>query len=136
MRRRFENTARRDTGPERALRSALHRAGYRFRVDRSPVPSVRSRADLLFARERVAIFVDGCFWHGCPEHGTWPKTNADWWRAKLGANQARDARVDADLVAAGWRVVRVWEHESVEESVRRVVAALQIARAEATASDE
>lgn len=128
IRHRFERTARRDTGPERALRSALHRAGYRFRVDLSPTPALRSRADVLFVRERLAVFVDGCFWHGCPEHGTFPKNNATWWRAKIEANRARDARIEAELRAAGWLVVRIWEHEPVREAAGRVIAAIEEVR--------
>src|SRR4051794_37054043 len=109
--RRMGATRRRDTPPELRLRSALHRAGLRFRVDVAPIAGMRSRADVVFARARVAIFVNGCFWHGCPLHATWPRNNAQWWRAKIEANQARDTRVDDALRASGWAVIRVWEHE-------------------------
>jgi len=76
-------------------------------------------------RAHVAVYVDGCFWHGCPEHGTWPKANAEWWREKLTRNQARDRDTDEQLVARGWRVVRVWEHERVSDAVARVVATIR-----------
>src|SRR5438105_437916 len=88
---------RRDTGPELALRRELHRRGLRFRVDHPPVSGLQCRADMVFTRARVAVFVDGCFWHGCPEHGTLPRANGEWWRAKLEANAARDRRNDLAL---------------------------------------
>lgn len=114
--RRMEAQPRRDTVPEMAIRSAVHRRGLRFWVDRSPVAKLRRRADLLFPRARVAVYVDGCFWHGCPIHGTWPKANADWWRQKIKTNQQRDADTNHLLRAAGWVVIRVWEHEDPEEA--------------------
>lgn len=113
---------RRDTGCELAIRSAVHRRGLRFRVD-WPLPQTRRRADLAFTKARVAVFVDGCFWHGCPTHATWPKANADWWRAKLEANRQRDLDTVQRLEALGWCVLRFWEHE---DSAR---AAAAIARA-------
>lgn len=114
---------RRDTLPELALRRGLHKLGYRYRVDRSP-DGGRRRADLIFGRHRVAVFVDGCFWHGCPEHGTWPKANAKWWRMKIRANIKRDRETDKRLAAAGWTVVRVWEHETAEGAVSQVIATM------------
>jgi DNA mismatch endonuclease (patch repair protein) len=113
-------TRQRDTPAELALRRILHRRGLRFLVDRTPIPAVRSRADILFRGARVAVFVDGCFWHGCPTHGTLPKKNREWWRAKLLANKARDARVDAALTAAGWLSLRIWEHEDPGDAAKRV----------------
>jgi DNA mismatch endonuclease, patch repair protein len=98
-----------DTGLERLLRSKLHRQGLRFQLYR-PVPGTRRKADLSFVRARVAVFVDGCFWHGCPDHGTWPKANAVWWRTKIEANRVRDLSTNELLTAAGWGVIRVWEH--------------------------
>ena len=89
---------------------------------------MRRRGDIVFPRARVAVYVDGCFWHGCPEHGTWPKANAAWWRDKITANQARDRDTDHKLRAAGWTPVRVWEHESLIEAADRVTAALEAAR--------
>ncbi|MDO9410088.1 very short patch repair endonuclease [Patulibacter sp.] len=112
-RRRMQAVKRRDTKPELLLRSELHRRGLRFFVDRAPLPKMRRRADLVFPRKKVAVYVDGCFWHGCPIHGTWPKNNAEWWRAKIEGNQARDRDTDKRLVDAGWTVIRVWEHEGL-----------------------
>jgi DNA mismatch endonuclease (patch repair protein) len=117
-------TRRRDTPAELALRSELHARGYRYRVDAKPIDGLRSRADLVFARARVAVYVDGCFWHGCGEHGTWPKANAEWWRAKIEANVVRDRTTDAQLAAQGWTVVRIWQHEPVEGAVGRVTSAV------------
>jgi DNA mismatch endonuclease (patch repair protein) len=115
----------RDTRPELVVRSELHRRGLRFYVDRPPLPSVRRRADIVFPRRRLAIYIDGCFWHGCPQHGTWPKSNAAWWRAKIEANQARDRDTDRRLREAGWIVVRAWEHESARPVADRVEQALR-----------
>lgn len=118
-------TRGRDTAPERAIRSLLHRRGLRFRVDLAPIPGVRRRADLVFSRARVAVFVDGCFFHGCPEHATWPKHNAQFWREKIETNRRRDRDTDRRFAEHGWAVIRVWEHEDpvlaaerVEETVR------------------
>jgi DNA mismatch endonuclease (patch repair protein) len=118
--RRMSAQARRDTECELKLRSALHRQGMRFFVHRRPVPSIRRQADLVFPRARVAVFVDGCFWHGCPEHGTWPKANAEWWRAKIEGNRKRDADTDARLVEAGWTPIRIWEHERPDHAASRI----------------
>jgi DNA mismatch endonuclease (patch repair protein) len=115
-----------DTRPERALRSALHRQGERFRKDFSiRAGDVRVRPDIVFTRRRLAVFVDGCFWHRCPQHATSPRSNSEYWRTKLDGNVARDRRNDAALRADGWSVLRVWEHEPVEEAVVRVVESLQ-----------
>jgi DNA mismatch endonuclease (patch repair protein) len=116
----MEVTRRRDTPGELALRSALHHRGLRYAVDRAPILGIRRRADIVFITARVAVFVDGCFWHGCPEHGTWPKTNATWWRAKIHANQRRDADTDERLKEHGWVVVRLWAHEDVVAAARRI----------------
>lgn len=114
----------RDTSPELALRSVLHRLGYRYRVDVAPLSTMRRKADLVFTRRRVAVFVDGCYWHGCPEHFNLPATNSGYWRAKIVRNQERDLDTDRRLREAGWRPVRVWEHEPVERAVELVVEAL------------
>ncbi|MGD9485648.1 very short patch repair endonuclease [Streptomyces sp. TRM70308] len=110
----------RDTRVELALRSALHAAGLRFRVHRRPVRGVRREADVVFGPARVAVFVDGCFWHGCPEHATWPRRNAEFWRTKIEKNRARDADTDERLAGAGWLAVRVWEHEPPAQAAERV----------------
>jgi DNA mismatch endonuclease (patch repair protein) len=110
----------RDTKGELELRSLLHRRGLRFRVH-ALLPGLRCRPDIVFTRARIAVFVDGCFWHGCPEHGSWPKQNADWWREKIEANQRRDRETDARLKAAGWTVIRVWEHDAPTRAADRVV---------------
>ncbi|MDP3972691.1 MAG: very short patch repair endonuclease [Candidatus Nanopelagicales bacterium] len=116
--------ATRDTGAELELRRELHSRGLRYRVNFRPDPTLRRSADIVFTRARVAVFVDGCFWHACPEHGTVPKANRDWWNAKLTANTARDRDTDSALRAAGWSVVRCWEHDDprqVADLVEQVV---------------
>ncbi|MDH6282544.1 very short patch repair endonuclease [Prescottella agglutinans] len=123
---RMRSQRRRDTAPEVALRRELHRRGARFFVDRAPLPGLRRRADLVFPRKHVAVYVDGCFWHSCPQHATFPKNNAQWWADKLAANVVRDRDTDARLEAAGWHVVRVWEHEDPTEAADRVQAALSV----------
>lgn len=109
----MQSQRQRDTASEVALRSLLHRRGLRFRVH-YPLPNLRRRADIAFPRLRIAVFVDGCFWHGCGEHGTWPKQNTDWWRQKIETNRRRDADTDARLADQDWKVIRIWEHEPVE----------------------
>ena len=99
---------------EKALRSELHARGMRFRKHVRPLDGVRCRPDVVFSRQKLAVFVDGCFWHGCPEHCRRPVSNASWWHEKLEANIARDRLHDAALGEAGWRIVRLWEHESLE----------------------
>lgn len=116
----MQATKQRDTRPELALRSALHRHGLRFRVHRVPVSGFRRRADIIFPRDKVAVFLDGCFWHGCPEHMTWPVANAQWWRKKIEGNRLRDRGTDKVLQSAGWSVLRVWEHEDAEIAARRI----------------
>lgn len=127
-RRRMQDQRARDTEPELALRRVLHAAGLRYRVDHAPLAGLRRRADLVFTRRRVAVFVDGCFWHSCPEHGNQPRTNEKWWAAKLARNRNRDADTDAQLRAAGWEVVRIWEHERPEFGAARVAAAVEQSR--------
>jgi DNA mismatch endonuclease (patch repair protein) len=122
---RMRNQVRRDTVPELNLRRRLHGLGLRYRVDFAPVPGLRRRADIVFTRHKVAVFVDGCFWHGCPVHGTQPQSNAEWWASKLARNVARDAETNKAFVDAGWTVVRVWEHEDPEEATERVLGALR-----------
>lgn len=112
---------RRDTKPELAVRRLIHAAGLRYRVDFAPIGG-RSRADIVFTRARVAIFIDGCFWHGCPIHATYPKRNSDYWLPKLQRNVERDRESDQRLQLAGWTVLRFWEHES-PEGVAATIAA-------------
>lgn len=114
----------RDTGPERAVRSAVHRRGLRYRVHIRPLPGLRRTADLVFTKARVAVYVDGCFWHQCPAHATTPKTNREFWEAKLEANRSRDQETDLLLAAAGWTSVRIWEHENAQRGAQRVVEAV------------
>lgn len=123
--RRMSRTAQRNNKRERALRSELYRRGLRFRLHQQLLPSRRRSVDIAIPSSRIAVFVDGCFWHGCPEHGTWPKNNADWWRAKIDGNIARDRDTDRKLADAGWTVVRVWEHEKVEIAADRIEAAVR-----------
>lgn len=115
---------RRDTTTELAVRRLLHARGLRYRVDHAPVPGLRRRADIVFTRARLAIFIDGCFWHGCPLHATSPQRNSDYWGPKLAANIARDADTNIQLEAAGWTVLRFWEHESPLDVVSAVASAL------------
>ena len=118
-----------DTRPEVAVRSAVHALGLRFRKHVAPLRGLRCRADLVFTSQRVAVFVDGCFWHGCPEHGVSPTTNSSYWQAKLGGNVDRDRRNDAVLADAGWTVVRVWEHEESQAAALRIASCLRAAEA-------
>jgi DNA mismatch endonuclease (patch repair protein) len=107
-----------------AVRRELHRRGRRYFVQRAVLPG-RRRADLVFPRAKVAVYVDGCFWHSCPEHATKPKTNAAWWRDKLARNVERDRKTDQDLGDAGWEVVRVWEHEDPSAAADRIESLLR-----------
>ena len=117
---------RTDTKPEVALRGALHAVGLRFRKDfRVDLPARRVRPDIVFTRRRVAIFVDGCFWHCCPEHGRPPAQNTAYWGPKLARNVERDHMNDAALEGAGWTVIRVWEHEDVRTAVARILSTLE-----------
>jgi DNA mismatch endonuclease (patch repair protein) len=110
----------RDTKPELALRSAVHALGLRYRVGIRPLKQVRRTADLVFTRAKVAVFLDGCFWHGCPEHHTVAATNAQFWADKVEGNRQRDRDTDRRLAEAGWLSVRIWEHEDPVEAARRV----------------
>lgn len=121
---RMSRQASRDTAPEVAVRKLLHASGYRYRLNERVPHMSRRTIDIAFTRAKVAVFLDGCFWHGCPEHATQPKSNAEWWRQKLDRNMARDAETTAHLVAEGWTVLRFWEHQApvqVAEKVAEVV---------------
>jgi DNA mismatch endonuclease (patch repair protein) len=107
------------TAPEIAVRRALHRRGLRFRLFVA-VPQTRRTIDIAFTKARVAVMIDGCYWHGCPVHGTQPKANATWWAEKLTANTTRDADTTRRLTSEGWVVIRAWEHEDPEDVAVRV----------------
>ena len=125
VRRAMRSNRPKDTMPEVAVRSALQRAGLRFRKHYRPLKGVRCEVDVAFTRWRVAVLIDGCFWHGCPEHKTTrPATNAIWWSTKLDNNRARDRKNDELLAAAGWMVMRFWEHTRPDEVVVAVMASL------------
>jgi DNA mismatch endonuclease, patch repair protein len=121
-------TAQRDTPGEMALRRELHRRGLRYRLHAALPGITRARPDIVFVGARVAVFIDGCFWHSCPEHATFPQANAGWWEAKLAANVERDRRHDAELESRGWKVARVWEHERPVEAADRVESAVRACR--------
>lgn len=116
----MQSNKSRDTKPELALRSAVHKLGLRYRVDTRPLTTMRRRADLVFTRAKVAVFLDGCFWHGCPVHHTKAAANATFWADKVTTNRARDRDTDARLAEAGWVSVRIWEHEDPVEAAERV----------------
>jgi DNA mismatch endonuclease, patch repair protein len=130
VRRTMQGNRKRDTRPEVALRRVLHARGVRYRVAAKPLVDRPWTADVVFRGLRLAVFVDGCYWHGCPQHYALPRTNATYWGEKIARNQARDAQVDVDLKAAGWTSLRIWEHESVEIAADRVLATLIFLRAE------
>lgn len=120
VRRQMQANRSRDTRPELALRSSLHELGLRYRVAARPVQEVRRTADVVFTKARVAVFLDGCFWHGCPEHHRPARRNEEFWREKIARNRERDAETDNLLVTHGWTVVRIWEHEDPSDAAERV----------------
>lgn len=109
-----------NTKPELAIRAILHRHGMRYRVNARPIKTLRRTADVVFTKQRLAVFIDGCFWHGCPVHYVAPKQNVTFWSDKVDRNRARDRETNGLLQQAGWTVLRVWEHEEAEEVVRRI----------------
>lgn len=115
----------RETEPEKLLTSVLHKAGLRFRKHLRPERSLRITADIVFRRQRVCVFIDGCFWHGCPLHFQLPKTNSDWWEEKIEDNKARDTRQTCQLGEHGWTVLRYWEHELTPDSLGRISAQIE-----------
>lgn len=121
----MQGNKRRDTRPELALRRAVHALGLRYRVDSPPIEGVRRRADLLFPARRVAVYLDGCFWHGCPSHYRPPATNAVYWTAKVERNRDRDRHTNELLVSQGWIVVRVWEHEDPVAAAAHVASVVR-----------
>ncbi|MDH6703552.1 DNA mismatch endonuclease Vsr [Kitasatospora sp. MAA19] len=121
----MQGNRNKDTKPELRLRSLLHKQGFRYRVAARPLPELRRTADVVFPRLKVAVFVDGCYWHGCPEHLRASSKNAEFWRAKIEGNQARDAETDRLLREAGWTVIRVWEHEDPAEAAARIAGVVR-----------
>lgn len=115
----------RDTKPELAIRRRVHARGLRYRVNVRPVSDLRRTADLVFSRARIAVFVDGCYWHGCPEHYAPSKTNVGYWHSKIVANRARDAETTSMLEARGWVVLRFWSHEPSEEVSDKIVSTVR-----------
>lgn len=124
----------RDTAPELLLRSLVHAAGLRYRVAAKPLPKMRRTADMVFRPVKVAVFIDGCYWHGCPEHFVMPKTNRSYWEEKIGRNIQRDRDTDNRLAEAGWLVLRFWEHLEPEACAATVIKAVAARRQEVQAS--
>lgn len=120
-RRNMQAIRSRDTKPERLLRQLLHAQGLRYRVAAKPLPDLRRTADIVFRPAKVAVFIDGCYWHGCPEHYVAPKTNPGYWSGKVAGNIARDRDTDRRLGDAGWTVLRFWEHEPPEDCASTVL---------------
>jgi len=115
----------RDTKPEVAVRRLLHARGRRFRVNLRPLASLRRTADIVFTRQRVAVFIDGCYWHGCPDHYVASKTNCEYWNTKIATNVARDAETTTELQKAGWTVLRYWSHVRPEDVVDSILSRLR-----------
>ncbi|MBC9226973.1 DNA mismatch endonuclease Vsr [Aeromicrobium sp. 636] len=115
----------RDTSPELAVRRILHAHGLRYRVNRRPESTLRRTADIVFPTQRVAVFIDGCYWHACPEHGTQARTNADYWSTKLAGNVARDRDTNEQLQSLGWTVLRFWEHEDPAAVASQITGAVR-----------
>ena len=124
-RRKMVGNRSRDTKSELLVRSLVHGRGLRYRVAQRPLPGLRRTADLVFRPTRVAVFVDGCYWHGCPKHYKEPKTNTDYWRAKIAGNGQRDRQTDELLSEAGWLVLRFWEHEDPNEIADAIATAVE-----------
>jgi DNA mismatch endonuclease (patch repair protein) len=123
--RRMARTAGKDNPRELALRSALHHQGLRFRIHYAALAGTRRTIDIAFTRLRLAVFCDGCFWHGCPIHATAPKANREWWADKLATNKARDLDTDTKLANGGWTVLRIWEHVPIDDAVALILSRLQ-----------
>ena len=128
--RRMRRVRQKNTSAESALRSELHALGLRYRIHVPLLSKPRRVADIVFRGSHVAVFVDGCFWHGCPQHATWPKLNAEFWRAKILANKARDHDTNMRLRADGWKVVRVWAHEAPNKAASRIAKIVRARRTE------
>ncbi|NJP46054.1 very short patch repair endonuclease [Actinacidiphila epipremni] len=124
-RRNMQANRARDTGPELAVRKLLHAQGFRYRVHYAPLPSIRRRADIVFTRQRIAIFIDGCFWHNCPEHGHPVTVNSDYWNPKLARNHERDTETNFLLRTNGWLVLRFWAHEDAMEVCKKIASSVR-----------
>ncbi|MGD1056748.1 MAG: very short patch repair endonuclease [Solirubrobacteraceae bacterium] len=122
VRKRMQRQRERDTTLERQIRSLLHARGLRFYVHRQLLADVRREVDIVFPTVRLAVFVDGCWWHGCPQHVTWPKSNAQFWRQKIEANRVRDIDTTRRLENEDWRVVRIWEHTTANAAAMLIEA--------------
>lgn len=125
----------RDTTPERLLRSLVHAAGLRYRVAAKPLPKMRRTADMVFRPVKVAVYIDGCFWHGCPDHFVMPRTNRPYWEDKISRNIQRDRDTDSRLAEAGWLVLRFWEHLEPQACATTVIEAVTARRQEVEASN-
>lgn len=132
--RRMAKVRQKGTDAEVALRHEMHRIGLRYRVDYEVLKKPRRVADVVFPGRKIAVFVDGCFWHGCPEHASWPKRNAEFWREKIEANRLRDADTNERLRSLGWTVLRFWSHESPTEAARAVARVIATVDAQRRAS--
>ncbi|MFF3757958.1 very short patch repair endonuclease [Streptomyces sp. NPDC002185] len=130
-RRNMQAIRSRDTKPEQLVRRLLHAQGLRYRVAARPLPELRRTADIVFRPVKVAVFIDGCYWHGCPEHYVPPKTNSGYWSDKVARNMARDRDTDQRLEDAGWTVLRFWEHQPSEECAIHIAAEVEKRRARA-----
>ncbi|MFD5692706.1 very short patch repair endonuclease [Streptomyces rubiginosohelvolus] len=124
-RRNMQAIRSRDTKPERLIRRLVHANGLRYRVAARPLPDLRRTADMVFRPAKVAVFIDGCYWHGCPEHYVSPKTNPGYWSEKVARNIARDRDTDEQLSAAGWLVLRFWEHQSSDACALSIISAVR-----------
>ncbi|KAF4405859.1 very short patch repair endonuclease [Streptomyces lycii] len=127
-RRNMQAIRSRDTKPEQTIRRLVHAQGLRYRVCARPLPDLRRTADMVFRPAKVAVFIDGCYWHGCPEHYVSPKTNPGYWSDKVARNVARDRDTDARLHEAGWTVLRFWEHESADDCALKIAATVAALR--------
>lgn len=124
-RRNMQAIRSRDTKPERLVRKLVHAQGLRYRVAAKPLPELRRTADMVFRPSKVAVFIDGCYWHGCPEHYVPPKTNSGYWSDKVARNMTRDRDTDQRLTDAGWLVLRFWEHEPAGACADRIAAEVE-----------
>ncbi len=125
---RMARVRQKGTSAEIDLRKALHSKGMRYRLHVQLLTKPRRVADIVFSSTRIAIFVDGCFWHGCPEHASWPKSNADFWREKIETNRARDADTDQRLRSLGWTVIRIWAHENADDAADSIAQIIEARR--------